>query len=144
MKLPEKRNGSETLIATRRQPTAPAADRFDALERKLDAMQRDQALIIALLRRRRRVSPAFDGRLLGAIAATIGGDIFASSDLVRRAGHEPELRAVLGARDERKIGAWLRRLRGLRIGPYMLHGDDRDSRGTLWRVTVDTHIQASS
>lgn len=109
-----------------------AADPFEALaqlEREIHALRERVAALES-----RRPSRESDERLIAALASTVGARVFCAASVART--RDGELRAAIGARDVRRIGLWLRRLRGRPIAGYQLERITRDGRGTWWTLRV--------
>lgn len=136
-----------TSLSVNRDASEAIVTRLAALEQhnaRLEATITDLAARVALSERRRRVpsDAARDAALLSAVAKTFGGAVFSTADLVARAAHDSELAAVLDGLDVRRVGAWLRRIKG-GAGAYRLERIGRDDRGTLWAVCAHLHTADS-
>src|SRR5262245_28911176 len=86
--------------------------------------------------------PLLDQRRLSAIAHAFGAAVFTVGDVV--ASSDRELRATVDGVSRRRLGAWLRRLRGQPIGAYVLQRSKRDAGGYGWSLAVcpDIHTPA--
>ena len=98
-------------------------------------------------RLQKRTDPEAEDQLLAAVAEGMGESAFAVGDVLVASQRDGRLAAVLtaaGLTDARSIGAALRRLRGRRLGPYRLDAVGREKGGTVWCISVDSHLTYTS
>ena len=119
-------------------PMSVAAERVDhdVLDDVLDELR----AIHALLERQQRPSSlsradrAALGRILPAVAGTLGSEWFLARDL--RADSRPALRLVLADLTSKRLGRLLLRADGVAIGGFVVERGGRELGSTLWRVVA--------
>lgn len=115
--------------------STPAARRFEALEQRVDVLERE----LALLRTSRTGRDRWSVDLRHAVAASTGGRPFRLRDLLQHAAVDPSLQAALEdamLTSADAVGSWLRDGKGTHEGVTI-----ERLRRRYWRAyTSDTYV----
>jgi hypothetical protein len=131
------------ISENRRSEMSALLARLEALERDHAALTRVVADLVAGDSEKRSSEssdPLRDQRRLSAIALVFGESVFVVADVIESS--DRELRETLQGVSRRRLGAWLRRMKGRPVGGYVLERSKREAGGYGWSLAVCPDIHA--
>jgi hypothetical protein len=112
----------------------------DSVEARFRTLERH---IAALESRLSALEPLTDAQFLKAIATSVQGHVFNTSELRRHTRVDADLRRALGTLTNVQLGIKLGKLAGRNIGGLILQRVVREEDGVVWAVAVaDLHPEA--